>query len=240
MATKLAFTTLRGDGGRPLFWHKHWLRLNRTWQHFNGVDLSEHDSLYQKVCQKLKDHDCVVRIDLSSDGTFDLATRELTCRDDDQGIRLKLSSERLKDRAKPSWLKSGEYTEQLEKRNQLQQQGFEDYLFLDQENFVAESTVSNIVWAKNNKFFTPTASKYFLQGTSIELLIENFTSKFELGNFTLEHLLDCDAAWLINAVTGPRQIVSIDERTFSRSIPKLDLDQLYWQLVKSDRTSRDE
>ena len=240
MATKLAFTTLRGDGGRPLFWQKHWLRLTRSWQHFNGKDLLGHDSLYQQVCQKLKDIDCVVRIDLLQDGTFSLSTRELSCRDDDQGIRLKLSSDRLMDRGKPSWLKSGDYTDQLEKRNQLQQQGFEDYLFLDQDEFIAESTVSNIIWAKDNKFFTPSPSNYFLQGTSVELLLENFASQFNLGSFGLEHLLTCDAAWLINAVTGPRQIVSIDEQAFSRSIPKLDLDQLYWQLVKKDRTSRDE
>tara|TARA_R110000868_G_scaffold16687_7_gene74193 strand:+ start:2030 stop:2752 length:723 start_codon:yes stop_codon:yes gene_type:complete len=240
VATKLAFTTLRGDGGRPLFWKNHWQRLAKSWQYFGHTSLDGHDSLYEKICLELAPEDCIIRIDLLSDGLFQLTKRELSCRDDDQGIRLKLSQEKLKDRAVPSWLKCGDYSKQLEKRNTLQKNGFEDYLFLDSNDCVAESTVSNIIWAKGEKFFTPKASAFFLQGLSVDMLLENFSKQFECNNYLLDSLLGCDAAWLINAVTGPRQILSIDDHTFSRSIPKLDLDQLYWQLVKMDRTARDE
>lgn len=239
MATKLAFTTLREDQGQPLFWSAHWQRLCRSWQHFASGELAGEKHLYAQ----LRDHwqknpATIVRIDLLDNGEFELSARALQCLDDEAQLNLCISEVRLSPRPYPSWLKCGDYSDRFKIRDQARLGKFDDVLYLDENNFVCESTVSNIIWLKENKFLVPKANASFLQGISSTLLQQRYPKLFESGDYNLKELLSSDAAWLINAVTGPQRIAKIDNTHFPRAVPQLDLDQLYWELVKSDRENR--
>lgn len=239
MATKLAFTTLREDQGRPLFWPSHWQRLVRSWDYFKGNQLLGESELYADLVKHWSNSgDKVVRVDLLDDGTFELTSRALTCRDDEPLLRLGLCQEKLSKRDYPDWLKAGDYSIRLQLREEFRKQKFDEVLYLDEYDNVAEASVSNIIWSKGNKFFTPIKSQYILQGIATSLLTTKFFDQFECDSYDLNHLLNADAAWLINAVTGPQRIGSIDGTSFSTSVPESDLDQLYWELVKIDRGNR--
>ncbi len=123
-------------------------------------------------------------------------------------------------------------------RDEERAQGFDDLLYLDEESFVAESTASNIVWVKDEQLFTPAASRYILHGITINLILNSTKNINQVGQYKLVELQSADAAWLVNAVTGTQRIASIDEHKFSSNLPQLDLDQLYWDLVKADRKYR--
>ncbi len=239
MATKLAFTTLRDDQGFPLFWKSHWQRLLKSWQHFDLPGEPNQSNLLCEVCDLLKQKpNSILRIDLLSTGEFELSPRPLSCHDDEPNLKLKIASTKQTNRDAPSWLKFGDYTRRLNEREQIRKQGFDDFLYLDQESYVAEATVSNIIWVKSDQIFSPKPSKYILHGITVNLILSTLKQSSHVDQFTMEDLYQADAAWLVNAATGPQRISSIDEHKFNSKAPQLDLDQIYWQLVKVDRKDR--
>ncbi len=241
MATKLAFTTLREDQGQPLFWSMHWQRILKSWKYFGLPGVPDEKELFLKVCQFFNDQpDQILRIDLLDDQSFEFNFRPLVCRDSEALINLTLSENRLKKRCEPSWLKAGDYSWRMNQRDLARQQKFDDYLYLDEQEMIAEASVSNIIWCKDSSFFTPQANEYILQGITVSLFLENHKNNFTCSSYDLKDLLSADAAWLVNAVTGPQRIASLDQHKFSSKLPQVDLDQLYWALVKHDRNSRSE
>lgn len=241
MATKLAFTTLRGDKGDVLFWQQHWQRLDKSWQFFKATHLSGKQELRQRLIELFKNKpDQIIRVDLLDDQSFELNSRSLACNDIEPQLKLKLSDEKLKDREKPSWLKTGDYSERLQKREEIRKLGFDDFLYLGSDGCVAEASVANIIWLKGTKFYAPKESKYILQGIMTTMLQANGAVAFQSSSYGLEEVLQADALWLVNAVTGPQRIISIDDRNFDPKLPQVDLVQLYWQLVKKDRNKRGE
>lgn len=241
MATKLAFTTLRGDQGDVLFWQQHWQRLDKSWQFFKATHLNGKKELRQRLIELFKNKsDLIIRVDLLDDQSFELNSRPLTCNDSEPQLKLKLSDEKLKDREKPAWLKAGDYSERMQKREEIRKLGFDDFLYLGSDGYVAEASVANIVWLKNEKFYAPKESKYILQGIMTMMLQASASVAFESSSYELQQVLQADALWLVNAVTGPQRIISIDDRNFDRKVPQVDLVQLYWQLVKKDRDKRGE
>lgn len=239
MATKLAFTTMRDDQGKPLFWRAHWQRLLRSCEYFSCTPKLTESQLYEQLVKLWsKSSDTIVRVDILEGGEFELSHRPITCRHSESLVKLTLSQNPLSERSIPSWLKSGDYTSRLNQREQARQNGFDEVLYLDEENHVCEASVSNLIWLKDRKLHAPKVSKYFLQGIASSLIQERYPSAFSISAFPLESLLQAEAAWIINAVTGPQRIGQIDEITYARSVPQLDLDQLYWELVKRDRDER--
>lgn len=241
MATKLAFTTLRADQGYPLFWSMHWQRLLKSWEFFELGALPNEQQLLDLVCKFFSERpDKILRIDLLDNGNFEFNARDLVCHDSEAMLKLSLSSHRLEKRKIPPWLKAGDYSWRLSQRQIARDHHFDDYLYLDGQDKIAEASVSNIIWAKDSKLYTPISSEYLLQGIMVSLFQANYKNNFTCSVFELKDLLAADAAWLVNAVTGPQRIASIDEYKYSSKLPRFDLDQLYWELVKQDRKMRRE
>lgn len=241
MATKLAFTTLREDQGQPLFWSMHWQRLLKSWKYFGLPSVPNEKELFLKVCQFFKEQpDQILRIDLLDDQRFEFNSRSVVCRDSEALLKLSLSENRLMKRSIPPWLKAGDYSWRMSQRELARKKSFDDYLYLDEQEKIAEATVSNLIWCKGSTFFTPQVSEYILQGITVSLFLENHKNNFTCSIFDLNDLLGADAAWLVNAVTGPQRIASLDQHKFSSKLPQVDLDQLYWGLVKQDRKTRSE
>lgn len=245
MATKLAFTTLREDGHYPLFWSQHWQRLQRSWRYYHASDLTGEKELLQRV----RDHFAissqqVVRIDLLANETqplFELSARALS--DHGREPKLCLAKDYLVSRKIPTWLKAGDYTERLDKRRECQELGCHEVLYFDQHGYVAEATVSNILWSKGRTLYAPAENAAFLQGITtrmIQALAQDQGLKVENEQYGLSHLLEAEAAWLVNAVTGPLRVKAIEGHHFAAISPQADVDQLYWQLVSMDREKRSE
>lgn len=237
MATKLAFTTMRDDQGKPLFWRAHWQRLMRSCEYFKVIPKLTESQLYEQLVSLWSNRsDTIVRVDILASGDFELTPRALTCYHSEPLVKLKVSGRLLGERTIPSWLKSGDYSDRMIERDEARKLGFDEVLYLDENSNLCESTVSNLIWLKGDKFFAPSESKYFLQGIASSL-VQSMAS-FNLGAFKLETLFAADAAWILNAVTGPQRIGQINNTTFTQRVPQLGLDQLYWELVKMDREER--
>ncbi len=246
MATKLAFTTLREDGGYPLFWSQHWQRLARSWHYFQNSELKGQAQLLLRLRQHfLASDDKVVRIDLlchEGEPQFELSARALGAHHH-EGMRLDVCRQHLSPRPHPSWLKSGDYSVRLNERQERQKFGFDDVVYLDQDGFITESTVSNIIWCSKNFLYAPAQSRYFLQGITTQLIQELACEQgveIKCDRFRLADLLSAEAVWLVNAVTGPVRVAAIQEHKFAAISPQADVDQLYWQLVAIDRKNRSE
>src|SRR5690606_18334601 len=148
----------------PLFWSAHWQRLERSFTYFTGKSLAGE----KDVLKRLQKHwqqfpDTIVRLDLCADGSIELNSRALLCRDDEPGIKARFSSTALLPREFPYWLKAGDYSARFEEREKARGQGCDEIIFCDPQGRVCEATVSNLIWSDGEKFYTPKSSDFFLQ-----------------------------------------------------------------------------
>ena len=56
-------------------------------------------------------------------------------------------------------------------------QGYDEAVIFNEQNFVIETTSSNLFFVSNNKLFTPHLNQGCVEGTMRELIINNFNVK---------------------------------------------------------------
>ncbi len=80
--------------------------------------------------------------------------------------------------------------------NLLQQKENADEILIVQNNCIADTTFSNVVFQRNNTFFTP--DTYLLNGTKRQKLLQE--KKIEETRITVDDLSTFDAVFLVNAM----------------------------------------
>ena len=100
----------------------------------------------------------------------------------------------------------------LAKREALEK-GFDEALFLDTDDKVAETSCHNIFWVKEEKLFTPSSECPVLPGVTRGVLLrlaELLGYEAVCGSFPLEDILSSDYAFLTNAVAGIVYVSGVD------------------------------
>ena len=100
----------------------------------------------------------------------------------------------------------------LAKREALEK-GFDEALFLDTDNRVAETSCHNVFWIKGEKLFTPSSECPVLPGVTREIVLRSAESlgyEAVCGSFSLEDILSSDYAFLTNAVAGIVYVSGVD------------------------------
>lgn len=104
------------------------------------------------------------------------------------------------------------YREALEK-------GFNDSLMLNIQNFVAETSVANIFWLKDNTVYTPSKRTDILPGIMREeiiALIRNQSSyNLKIGEFTLDEVKHAELVWISNSLKEIVVVEQIDEVSYA-------------------------
>ncbi|HAC15682.1 MAG TPA: hypothetical protein DCE78_07030, partial [Bacteroidetes bacterium] len=123
----------------------------------------------------------------------------------------------------------------FEALNQAKKLGFDDALLTVEEGFVSESCIANILWVKDDVFYTPNPTSGQLLGLGIEYFSNVLDSNgytIVPGKFKVDSVLDSDMAWIINSVRGPIPIEKIDdhEKPVIGLISEL-IDDLFWRNI---------
>lgn len=106
-----------------------------------------------------------------------------------------------------------------------------DSLILNQYGRIADATIANVFWIKNQKVYTPSIEEGCVAGVTRRFLLQILLSAgytVQEQSLCLEDLLDADEIFLTNAVRGIRSVGKCRNRNYSSSFTK-DINHLFME-----------
>lgn len=215
------FTTIAIRDGKPLFWEKHWRRLN---DNSRQVDLDISYLSESDIKAKLTDQldadgvsDGRARITFSDqrsssvwpnalEGETNVSIITGKLRKTPPSFTLSISPYRLNSRSPLAGVKSCNYLENILALDEAKSRGCDEAIRLNERGHVAGGCMSNVFWVKGGKLHTPSLMTGCLPGTTREYVLEDLVcEEMEAGS---EDLKNADAIYLTSAGIG---IVSVSK-----------------------------
>ena len=94
--------------------------------------------------------------------------------------------------------------------------GYNEAIFLNEKNFVAEGCTTNIFAVYKNQIITPTIEDGILPGIVRGKIIENFNVIEK--NITKEELLNSDEIFLTNSLIGVVKVSELEDKHFKNIV----------------------
>jgi 4-amino-4-deoxychorismate lyase len=130
-----------------------------------------------------------------------------------QSMNVKVSSYRRNCNSPIVRIKSLNYLENILAKREALSSGYDEAIFLNERNELAEGTVSNVFFVKGNVVFTPSIECGLLAGIIrgvIFQIVDEFGLEVREGRYGLEELKYNDGVFLTNSLIGARAVSSID------------------------------
>ncbi len=208
------FETILIKGG-PVFLKEHLDRLNSGLK-ILGIDRFIEEEYAISNIEKLRCRNCAVKIAVSEKNII-FSTREIHYEEEqyDAGFKLKVSRIRRNKYSHTVYLKSLNYGDNMLERNAALSQGFDEVLFLNNEGYAAEGSVSNLFFIKDGKICTPSVDCGLLDGIIRSWVINEYS--VEEGEYTLEDILNSEGAFITNSLLGIMKVSGIDGKVLKQN-----------------------
>lgn len=135
-----------------------------------------------------------------------------------KGYHLRLIERRLDKRNPDLKIKSIDNQLRHEDLIALRQEGFDEGIYLNNNQEVTEGVFCNIFFIKNGVLYTPDSSCGLLEGTMRGYVL-NISKALgiptNLGYYSIEEVMNADEVFVTNALMGIMPIVRIEDRTYS-------------------------
>ncbi len=220
------FETMKVLKGKILFLDEHLERLNKGCKTLK-LELNEKKSKIKENCYKLlklsEIENGVLKI-LYAKGNDEnyllLTTRQnsYTKEDYKRGFKLMISEYKRNQNSLLTFIKSNNYMENLIVKQQSKELGYDEVLFLNTDNYLAEGAASNIFWIKDKIVYTPSIECGLLPGivrNKIMEASENLGLKVKMGKFIEEDLMDSEEVFITNSVMDIMPISQVKEKIFN-------------------------
>ena len=161
----------------------------------------------------------------------------------EKGLKVKVSSFRRQVRNKLAAAKvNGNYVQSIVALNEAIEQGFDETLMLDMDNFVAEGSGENFFMVKDSKLITPDldASLDGITRRTIIHLAKELNIDFEERKILLEEVFNCDEAFFTGTAVEVVPINSVDNKLISNGLrgPVTEkLQKTYLEQVRGKRAA---
>ena len=161
----------------------------------------------------------------------------------EKGLKVKVSSFRRQVRNKLAVAKvNGNYVQSIVALNEAIEQGFDETLMLDTDNFVAEGSGENFFMVKDNKLITPDLDACLdgITRTTIIHLAKEMNIDFEERKILLEEVFNCDEAFFTGTAVEVVPINSLDNKPISNGLrgPVTEkLQKTYLEQVRGKRVA---
>lgn len=135
----------------------------------------------------------------------------------DIGLKLCLAASRRNEYSKLVGVKCMNYAENIMEKECALSRGFEEALFLNTSNQVAEGCVSNIFWVKEGTVYTPSSACGILKGTARQRVIgrcKDLGIPIHEGRYALHELYDADELFVTNSLMEIMPVRLLDDRPF--------------------------
>lgn len=223
------FTTIAVFDGEPFLLDKHLKRLTTNADAI-GLALSENqfEHLEQQLGELIEKNsvfDGRARITLfdgsgsgiwsyNADGRLETLVITADQRKLPGDLNLTVSDFTVNSRSPLAGVKSCNYLDNLIALEDASKRGFDEAIRLNERGEVASACMSNVLWLKDGRLYTPSLSTGFLPGTTREYILENMSC--DEVCVELDDLLSADAVFITSAGIGIREVRSIDDRPFEQ------------------------
>jgi len=157
-----------------------------------------------------------------------------------KGISVKIVSTRKNspNSISPRIKAGANYLANILAKKEAQDENFDEAIMLSQNDFIAESTSSNIFWIKNNTVFTPSLNCDIFPGITRRILLEIISDlklKIKEGEYKEGELLNSDEAFLSFTSAGLLPITKINKMIISQNKIGLKTQKIleeFWRYYK--------
>ncbi|GAB4010405.1 MAG: hypothetical protein Fur0010_03000 [Bdellovibrio sp.] len=207
------FTSFAVVDGKIYLWDYHCQRIEKN-AHYFKIELTKNWAEFVlKQIAKLNINFARCRLSFSKESKyselFSLEVHQLPV-----AKKWKLRIKEIIPSSVDSILKVGDYQIQFDAMTKLQQQGFDDYLFINQKSKnVLETSIANVVFKFNEEWVTPTLGPGILDGVLRKFLIDQNIVKER--NISLAEIKNFSHGFALNCVRGIFPLESIEQFTYS-------------------------
>ena len=193
---------------KPVFLKEHLKRLNKSLGILGINKMLDEDYVLKNV-EKLNCKNSALKIMVSDRNTL-FKKRDIHYSEEDyqKGFDVKVSNIRRNPYSHIVYMKTLNYADNLIERNKAMEKGYKEVIFLNINDYLAEGSVSNLFFIKDNVLYTPIKKCGLLDGVVRKWVLNNYNVK--RNEYTLNELLNCDGAFLTNSLLGIMKINSVD------------------------------
>lgn len=199
-----------------IFLEEHINRLNKS---IDIMNLGEHIDIkfIKNFIKEEKLKNIVLKI-VVTEKNIVFSTREIKYSKEDykNGFKIKLSSVLRNPTSNMTYIKSLSYNENLYEYNKANKEGFNEVIFLNIYDNIAEGATSNIFIIKDKKIYTPKISDGILPGVVRNWVIENFEVCEK--HLNKKDLYSADEVFITNSVLGIMKVVQFEEKKYNTNV----------------------
>ena len=214
---------------KPLFLKEHLERINHGLS-LIGVDKVITQNKVLEAVKKLHCDNCVLKLVVTEKNVL-FTTRENNYSQNlyEKGFKVKISSVKRNESSPLTYLKSLNYLENILEHEKCVDEGFNEVLFFNTENKLAEGSTANIFFLRNERVYTPSSECGLLEGTIRKFVIDNF--EVIEGKFSRKDLLGADSAFLTNSVMGIMKISAIEHKNLNGNSVIEKINKVYQEYI---------
>lgn len=199
-----------------IFLEEHINRLNKS---IDIMNLGEHIDIkfIKNFIKEEKLKNIVLKI-VVTEKNIVFSTRKIKYSKEDykNGFKIKLSSVLRNPTSNMTYIKSLSYNENLYEYNKANKEGFNEVIFLNIYDNIAEGATSNIFIIKDKKIYTPKISDGILPGVVRNWVIENFEVCEK--HLNKKDLYSADEVFITNSVLGIMKVVQFEEKKYNTNV----------------------
>lgn len=135
----------------------------------------------------------------------------------DQGFRLKVSGVRRNSTSLFQRHKTLNYGENWLEKQKVIENGYQEVLFLNENDLLTETSASNLFFYKEGRWHTPELSCGLLKGVMRQRVIDQLSlngKSVNQGRYTLKDLWAADYVFITNALMGLMPVKTVDSHEF--------------------------
>ncbi|WP_105615705.1 aminotransferase class IV [Vallitalea okinawensis] len=183
-----------------VFLESHIKRLNYTLTQLDLNKALDIDEVRLKI-KEMGIKSCALKIMVSEENTI-YNIRKIPYVEEDylKGFRLTVAPIKRHSTSPFVYMKTLNFGDNIVARQKALDKGFNECLFLNEHNLVAEGSISNLFAVKGECIYTPHADTGLLKGIVRQWVINHFKVREE--RIDLDFLRSCDGMFLTNSLMG--------------------------------------
>ncbi|WOO41161.1 aminotransferase class IV [Rubellicoccus peritrichatus] len=212
------FETMKLADGQLCFWEAHWARLSYSAETLgltHDCTIDRMQEALSELVRKDSIREGTLKISLLQDGTdtrFVIYARPTTQAPDSVRLRLDKTNP-LNAESALAGHKTHNYMESMLLLKSCRASGYFDVIRLNTSGFLAETTISNFFFIKNDQLYTPALHTGILPGIIREEVIKltkQLSITVKTGDIPVEEIEGANAFFLTNSSVGILPVDQID------------------------------
>lgn len=201
---------------KPHFLKEHIERLNDGITKLSLGDHITSDVILEKINEYKLDNLALKIVVTEKNIIF--STREIKYKAEnyESGFKVKISNNIRNSKSSLTYVKSINYLDNLLEYENANLEGYNEAIFLNENNRLAEGCTTNIFIVKDNNIYTPSEKCGLLSGIIRRYVIDNF-NVYE-KEISKEELLNADEVFLTNSLVGIIKVSEIEGCKFKSRI----------------------